>query len=182
MDHEIMKFNIILYFVEGAVTWKDSHHGFEHWRGRLSVGAAFCEWILTLLVIAFTLTFVSEFQNLKFRKPEISIITSFESSHCNNCNNCDAACDDCDEQCDGSRRHCKGLMPVGRHKIVPIDSTATTVVNDDTKTALFNDDLNTTTTSKVSASAMSAVTLVIDDDDTAGNAVSDRQKCSTLDV
>jgi hypothetical protein len=49
-------------FPEGVVSWRDSHHGFEHWRGRLSVGAAFCEWILTLLVIAFTLTFVAEFQ------------------------------------------------------------------------------------------------------------------------
>jgi hypothetical protein len=57
------------------VTWRDAHHGLDHWRGRLSVGAAFCEWFLTLLVIAFTLTFVSEFQNLKIQKPKIIYVT-----------------------------------------------------------------------------------------------------------
>jgi len=80
----------------GSVTWRDAHHGIDHWRGRLSVGAAFCEWFLTLLVIAFTLTFVSEFQNLKFQKPKITFVTNSnyvtrDDQQCDECRHCDAA-------------------------------------------------------------------------------------------
>ena len=81
----------------GSVTWRDAHHGLDHWRGRLSVGAAFCEWFLTLLVIAFTLTFVSEFQNLKIQKPKISFVTNSsyvtrdDHQQCDECRHCATA-------------------------------------------------------------------------------------------
>jgi hypothetical protein len=73
----------------GQVAWRDTNHGLDHWRGQLSVGAAFCEWIMTLLVIAFTLTFVSEFQNLTITKPRISNTMKM-----------------CDEQCDSNIPRC----------------------------------------------------------------------------
>ena len=78
----------------GQVAWRDTNHGMDHWRGQLSVGAAFCEWIMTLLVIAFTLTFVSEFQNLTFTKPRIQHVTT----------TCTVTCDD---QCDGNCVQCR---------------------------------------------------------------------------
>ena len=50
---------------------------------------------MTLLVIAFTLTFVSEFQNLTFTKPRISHVAM---------NMCSVTCD---EQCEGTCAQCR---------------------------------------------------------------------------
>ena len=38
-------------------------------RGRMSISAAFCEWILTFLVVIYMLTFVPEFKTIQLRSP-----------------------------------------------------------------------------------------------------------------
>lgn len=58
----------------GEILWNDVHHdNRDHWRGKLSLTAAFCEWILALLIVAFTFTLVPEFKSVHIHKPTVNI-------------------------------------------------------------------------------------------------------------
>ena len=46
-------------------------HSSDTYKGCLSLAAAFCEWIVALLSVAFTLTFVAEFRHLRLKRPRV---------------------------------------------------------------------------------------------------------------
>lgn len=50
----------------------------DNLRGRLSLTAAFCEWIIALLVVAFTFTFYTEFREFRLIKAEVLTEEEFQ--------------------------------------------------------------------------------------------------------
>ena len=49
----------------GESTWNDSSHTLDTWHGRISISAAFCEWLLSLLVVLFMLSFIPDFKSIR---------------------------------------------------------------------------------------------------------------------
>ncbi len=89
---------------DGGLVWDDSYHSMDSFRGRLSLTAAFCEWMVALLSVVFTLTFVPEYRHLHLGRPKVVVDWAERSSTEDNGNVVAVTAEEADLESGAARR------------------------------------------------------------------------------